>query len=1041
MPPEAARAKVHRRGRRFAGQPALRPVDVDVRRLARALRREIRGDVRFDDGSRALWSTDASNYHQVPLGVVLPRDVEDIVATVETARRFGAPVLPRGGGTSLAGQCCNAAVVIDTTKYVNRVLEVDPRRRRARVEPGTILDDLRTAASRHGLTFGPDPATHNHCTLGGMIGNNSCGIHAIMAEFYGPGPTTAHQVEALDVLTYRGARLHLERRVSDEALARMEGDRDPAAAIQRALAALRDRHADLIRRRFPDIPRRVSGYNLPALLPEHGFDIARALVGSEGTCATVLGATVTLIDAPRERALLVAGYEDIGAAGDRIPAIRRLKPIGLEGIDHELVDYIARKISDKHSSHARYLRLLPGGRAFLFIEFAGETTDAAAARAQECLALLRREGGLADGRVHTNLSDQEHLWKVRESGLGATAFVPGEPDTWPGWEDSAVGPDKVGAYLRDLRALFDRYGYRASIYGHLGQGCIHCRIPFDLTSARGVDEYRRFTQEAADLVVGRYGGSLSGEHGDGQARGDLLGTMFGPEMLDVFREFKRVWDPDNKMNPGKVVDPFPRTSNLRLGADYRPWIPQTHFQFPDDHGSFAHATLRCVGVGKCRRTGGGTMCPSYMVLHEEKHTTRGRAHLLFEMLRGESITEGWRSEPVREALDLCLACKGCKGDCPVNVDIATYKAEFLSHYYDGRLRPRHAYAFGLIQRWARLAALAPRLVNLAARTPGLASLAKALAGMAQERAIPAFAPETFQHWFARRWAATDGRPSVILWPDTFNNHFHPEVARAAVEVLEAAGYHVKVPLARLCCGRPLYDYGMLDEARRLLRRTLDVLRPDIEAGVPVVGLEPSCVSVFRDEMRSLLPHDQDAQRLAGQTLLLGDFLARHAADTLPRDGGRALVHLHCHHRSILGTDGEHAVLDRLGLDYTIPEDGCCGMAGSFGFEAAKYDLSMRIGERKLLPAVRAADGGTALVADGFSCRTQIEQATGRRVLHLAELIQQGLRRERGEPTAEPTTAAALPRAAVPVAALIAVGLAGALWWSRRSSPADRLPRR
>jgi FAD/FMN-containing dehydrogenase/Fe-S oxidoreductase len=1033
MPREAPRT-VSARPLRTIGRPAPAPAaaDVDVRSLARALRRHVRGEVRFDSGSRALWSTDASNYHQVPLGVVLPRDVDDIVVTMAMARQFGAPVLTRGGGTSLAGQCCNVAVVIDTSKYVNRVLELDPRRKRARVEPGTILDTLRTAASPHGLTFGPDPATHNHCTLGGMIGNNSCGIHALMAEFYGPGPTTAHQVQALDVLTYDGTRLRLDGPTTEETQSHVSRDDGRAAELLRALGALRDEHADAIRRRFPNIPRRVSGYNLPALLPEHGFNVARSLVGSEGTCVAVLEATVSLMENPPGRALLVAGYDDIAAAGDRVPAVRRLKPIGLEGIDHELVEFIARKVSDKHSSHARYLRLLPGGRGFLFIEFNGGTADEAAARARDCRTMLEHEGGLVDARVHVDPSDQEHLWKVRESGLGATAFVPGEPDTWPGWEDSAVPPEQAGAYLRDLHALFDRYGYRASVYGHLGQGCIHCRIPFELTTAAGIERYRAFTREAAELVVGRYGGSLSGEHGDGQARADLLGTMFGTEMVDVFRAFKRVWDPDGKMNPGKIVDPFPRTSNLRLGADYRPAATRTHFQFPDDGGSFAHATLRCVGVGECRRLDGGTMCPSYMALREEKHTTRGRAHLLFEMLRGESLHGGWRSEPVREALDLCLACKGCKGDCPVSVDIATYKAEFLSHYYEGHWRPRHAYAFGLIQQWARLAAWAPRLVNFATQTPGLAAVAKALAGMAPARRIPSFAPETFQHWFARRPRRLSGA-EVILWPDTFNNYFHPEVARAAVDVLEAAGFRVKVPTAGLCCGRPLYDYGMLDEAKRLLRHTLGVLRSDIEAGVPVIGLEPSCVSVFRDEMRGLLPHDADARRLAEQTFLLGDFLATHAADVVPRLEQSALVHLHCHHKSMLGTDGERMVLDRLGLDYTIPEDGCCGMAGSFGFEAAKYDLSQQIGERKLLPAVRDASPTTLVVANGFSCRTQIEQATGRRPLHIAEVLQRALRRQRSEPTAASAAAAPPRRRRILVAVALATAVAAVVWRARAGS--------
>jgi Fe-S oxidoreductase len=609
-------------------------------------------------------------------------------------------------------------------------------------------------------------------------------------------------------------------------------------------------------------------------------------------------------------------------------------------------------------------------------------------------------------------SEQRKIWLVRESGLGATAFVPGQPETWPGWEDSAVPVDRIGRYLRDLDALYARYDFHPALYGHFGMGCVHCRVAFDVVTRPGIEKWKRFMDEATDLVV-RYGGSLSGEHGDGQARAQYLEKMFGPELVQAFREFKAIWDPDGKMNPGKIVDPYRIDENLRLGAGYRPWEPETHFRWPDDGGSFAHAALRCVGVGKCRRLHGegeqDTMCPSFMVTREEKHTTRGRAHALWEMLHGDPIRGGWRDEHVKEALDLCLACKGCKGDCPVNVDMATYKAEFLSHYWEGRLRPRWAYAFGLIDRWARLASLAPGLANLPTQLPGVRALAKLVAGMPQARQIPAFAPETFQAWFRARAPRQGGTRRVLLWPDTFNNYFFPETARAAVEVLEAAGWTVEVPERHVCCGRPLYDYGMLERAKRYLEDTMALLRPALDAGTPIVVLEPSCAAVFRDELHALFPDRADAARITEQTFLLSEFLEKKAPDfALPRLGQRALVQGHCHHKAVLRFKDEEAVLRRMGVDFELLESGCCGMAGSFGYERDKYDVSVACGERVLLPRVRAAALSTPIVADGFSCREQIAQGTRRHALHLAELIQLGLRGDGGN-TLSPERTVVEPR--------------------------------
>jgi Fe-S oxidoreductase len=635
--------------------------------------------------------------------------------------------------------------------------------------------------------------------------------------------------------------------------------------------------------------------------------------------------------------------------------------------------------------------LLPDGGGWLLVELAGETREEAAEKARVLMERLERGASPPRMRLFDDPAEADEIWEVRESGLGATARVPKEPDAWPGWEDAAVPPERVGAYLREFRGLLDRHDLDAALYGHFGDGCIHCRITFDLKTAAGIAHYRAFVEEAADLVL-RHGGSLSGEHGDGQARGELLGRMFGDELVQAFREFKAIWDPDWKMNPGKVVDPDPMDANLRLGTSYAPWTPRTEFAYPKDEFSFPRAALRCVGVGKCRRTDAGTMCPSYMATREEIHSTRGRARILFEMLQGDVITDGWRSEEVKEALDLCLACKGCKSDCPVNVDMATYKAEFFSHYWAGRLRPPAAYAMGLIMVWARAASLLPAAANLVARTEPFAALAKRLGGIAPARTLPAFAPQTFRSFMARRPKPNPDAEPVILWADTFNNYFHPATAVAAVEVLEAAGYRVVVPRRRLCCGRPLYDFGFLGLAKRFLRQTVEHLRELIRWGVPVIGLEPSCTAVFRDELPELFPHDEDALRLSQQTFTLGEFIGKR----LERLGGhrlerRAVVHGHCHHKAIMGLEGEQAILDALGLEYQLLDSGCCGMAGSFGFEHDKYEVSVACGERVLLPAARRAAHEDLVITDGFSCREQVEQLAGRTPLHTAQVLQMALR--------------------------------------------------
>jgi FAD/FMN-containing dehydrogenase/Fe-S oxidoreductase len=965
--------------------------------LHAALRARVEGEVRFDAGARALYATDASNYRQAPIGVVIPRHTDDVEATLRTAREYGAPVLSRGGGTSLAGQCCNSAVVMDFSKYMHRVLEIDGERRLARAQPGCVLDRLREAArAEAGLFFGPDPATHSRCTLGGMLGNNSCGSHSLLAKKHGLGLRTSDSTHSLDVLTYDGTRLHVGP-TSPEQLEGIIREGGRRGEIYGALKALVARHGSAIRERFPRLGRRVSGYNLDELLPERGFNVARALVGSESTLVTILEATLHLVPAPGARSVVMLGFDDLYDAAKCALEVLKHEPIACEGIDELLFQYVKQK-GDQNAN----LAILPRGRAFLLTEFGADSKQGADDRARGMMQAVSALGEHApiDAKLYDDPAQEEMIWHVREGGLGSTAWVPGHPDNWPGWEDSAVPVEAVPDYLRELRSLFRKFGYNPSLYGHIGQGCVHCRVAFDLYTSEGIATYRRFLDEAVELVVG-FGGVASGEHGDGQARAEFLPRIFGEQLVRAFTEFKRIWDPENRMNPGKLIDldgsSYTPTQNLRLGPDYRPAQPPTHFAFPSDGHSFARAALRCVGVGTCRREDGGTMCPSYMVTREEKHSTRGRARLLFEMMNGELVQGGWKSEEVKEALDLCLSCKGCKGECPVNVDLATYKAEFLSHYYEGRLRPRHAYAFGWIHDVARVASLAPSFANLFTQLPGLRALAKVVAGAHPKREIPAFAARTFKAWFHARGPKNPGAPEVLLFPDTFHDHFQPDVAVAATEVLERAGFCVRVPRRDVCCGRPLYDYGFLGMAKRRWRALLGVLEPFYRAGVPMVVLEPSCFAAFKDELANLMPNDEGAKRLGALTFTLSDFLrARASHYSVPKLARRALVHGHCHQKALDNLNdkelgklfAEKALFDRMGLAHREPETGCCGMAGAFGYERTDdhYRVSVACGERVLLPEVRSASADELIIADGFSCREQIRQQTGRAALHTAQVL-------------------------------------------------------
>jgi FAD/FMN-containing dehydrogenase/Fe-S oxidoreductase len=957
-----------------------KPVDTfaEAAGLENELKSVVKGEVRFDRGSRALYATDGSNYRQIPIGLVIPRDDEDVIATVAACRKFGAPVLPRGAGTSLAGQCCNVAVVLDFTKYMNRILELDPAGKFARVQPGLVLDMLRNRAEEHHLTFGPDPSTHSRCTLGGMIGNNSCGTHSLMAG------KTVDNIEELRILLYDGTQMTVNAVSGEAEIDSIIGEGGRRGEIYSRLRKIRDQYGEMVRARFPKIPRRVSGYNLDELLPESGFNPARALVGTEGTCAIVLEAKVKLIQSPQHRALVGLGYRDAFEAADHVPEILKFNPIGFEGFEGTIVDGLRKK-------DAPNLELLPEGRGYLLVEFGADNPAEAENQAHQLIEELRRAANPPNIRLYTN-SEARLIWKIRETGARSAATAPGAPSEWEGWDDAAVAPEKLGGYLRDIRKLLDEYGYKAAFYGHFGHGCIHMRVTFDLQSESGIRKYGEFVERAADLVVS-YGGSLSGEHGDGQSRGALLPKMFGPELMKAFVEFKSVWDPDNKMNPGKVVNAYLPTENLRLGADYKPAEPKTLFQFPDDGGSFSKAALRCVGLGECRKHDSGSMCPSYMVTLEEEHSTRGRAHMLFEMLQGEVVRGGWQDEQVKKSLDLCLSCKACKSECPTNVDIATYKAEFLSHYYEKKRRPLHAYVFGLIDRWAKLGSSAPVLANFFSHAPGFRHLLQSVLRMAPQRRVPRLARSTFQSWARKNRVpvTASGQRDVILWADTFNNYFSPDTSRAALEVLQNAGFHVSVPQDHLCCGRPLYDFGMLDRAREYLQKILDVLGAQIDAGFPIVVLEPSCASVFRDELRNLFPTDPRAIKLRNQTFLLSEFLERHAPGyELPQLQGKVLLHGHCHQKALMKLTDEESLLRKMGADLLSIDSGCCGMAGPFGYEKDKFEVSQAVGERVLLPSVRETPGDTLIVSDGFSCREQIFQATGRRALHLAEAIQVAL---------------------------------------------------
>jgi len=980
------------------------------RELEALLKKTLRGEVRFDLGSRALYAADSSNYRQLPVGVILPQDATDVEAALAACRATGAAVLPRGAGTSLAGQCANVAVVFDYSRYMNKLESIDPDAKLARVQPGIVLDRLREAAERFHLTYAPDPATHSRCTLGGMIGNNSCGVHGLL------GGKVADNVESLDLVLYDGTRLTVGPTSAAEidVLSRSGGR---TGQIYSGLANLRERYASLIREKFPRIPRRVSGYNLDELLDENGCNVARALVGSEGTCANVVSATLNLTSSPPCRVLTALAFDDAFLAADAVPRVLEFKPIGLEGFDGLLLNFMQRKDLALND-----VALLPPGGGFLLVEMGAWTAEEAQAKAEALAEAARGWTPAPVARIY-DAEDAARVWNVRESALGATAFVPGEPERFEGWDDAGIPPVHLGQYLRKLTGLMAEYGYRSPLYGHYGQGCVHLRINFDFRTEAGLRDFREFITRAADLVLS-FGGSLSGEHGDGQARAALLPKMFGPELMGAFQEFKALWDPANRMNPGKLVDavrvydPIENLRHLRWGQS--PSAPprqqkgaeagivstkskklETHFAFAADQGSFEKATERCVGVGACRKTSGGAMCPSYRATGEEQNSTRGRARLLWEMMAGALRKEGLKSKAVHDALDLCLSCKSCKTECPVAVDMTAYKSEYLAQRYKGHLHPLHHYIFGFADRMARMGSLTPALTNLILTGPITSPLIKHIIGIAQQRELPRLAAKSYRDSRAETVEESTSPQGVDEKPqqperakseqlaDTWNNYYHPQTLLAAESVLTQAGFRVRVSKTPVCCGRALYDFGLLDTARSYLANVFDRMAPEIEAGLPFIFLEPSCASVFKDEALELFPNDPRALKLSKQVWLLADWLAAQAPEwvTGRLTGTKILIHGHCHHKAVFGGPAsEVTLLRKAGADVELINSTCCGMAGPFGFEADKFELSKTIANLNLLPAIEAASAETAIVADGFSCREQIKQLGHRDALHFAEML-------------------------------------------------------
>ncbi|WP_434056383.1 FAD-binding and (Fe-S)-binding domain-containing protein [Georgenia sunbinii] len=943
--------------------------------LVAALRSAVDGDVHDDDLNRGQYSTDASNYRVVPDVVVVPRDVDGARAAIDTARRLGAPLTSRGGGTSIAGNSVGTGVIVDFSRHVNRILEIDPEARTARVEPGVIMSDLQRAAAPHGLRFGPDPSTLNRATFGGMIGNNACGPRAVA---FG---RTSDNVISLDVVDGQGREY-------------TAGAGKGALDVVPGLGELVRADLATIRTELGRFKRQVSGYSLEHLLPENGTDLAKMLVGTEGTLATTLGATVNLVEIPGAPVLVALGYPDMASAADVVPGLLAHQPIAIEGIDARLVDVVRRHIGPAAVPE------LPAGNGWLLVEVGGSDAAEALARAES----LAKDAGTDAVMIRSAGPEASALWRIRADGAGLGGRTPSGAQGWPGWEDAAVPPEKLGAYLRDFEALMAGHGVDGLLYGHFGDGCMHVRIDLPLDTPAGVPAARRFLEESADLVAS-YGGSLSGEHGDGRARSELLDRMYTPAAIDLFGKVKGLFDPQESLNPGILVRPVSMTDDLR-----RPYAKKLlpiagGFSFHKDGGDFTTAVHRCTGVGKCRADSsdsGGFMCPSYQATRDETDVTRGRSRILQELTNG-SLIHDVRSPAVHDSLDLCLSCKACGRDCPAGVDMATLKAEVLHRSYKGRLRPMNHYALGWLPRWANLITRVPaitRLVNAVLAVRPVAKLVMTGGGMDTRRQMVRFSTERFSRWVRSRSGVTVGDApaapvtdrTVVLWADSFSESLDGNGAQAMVSVLQEAGYVVVVPQDRACCGLTWISTGQLDGARRQLEQTMSVLAPYVEAGIPIIGVEPSCTGVLRSDLVDLFPDDPRATAIAEGTYTLAELLTapeplgpgeRWQPPSL--EGVEVVAQPHCHHYSVMGWDADAALLAKSGA--TVNQlAGCCGLAGNFGMEKGHYDVSVKVAENALLPALREAGPQAVYLADGYSCRTQAEQLVGRGGVHLAQLL-------------------------------------------------------
>ncbi|WP_430782769.1 FAD-binding and (Fe-S)-binding domain-containing protein [Actinoplanes sp. G11-F43] len=925
--------------------------------LTARLRRAGVTDILTDTAHRAAYASDASLYRVVPQAIVRPRHDDDVLATLAVSRETGVPITARGAGTSVAGNAIGPGLILDFSKHMNKVLDVDGEARTARVQAGTVQSVLQAAAKPFGLRFGPDPSTHTRCTIGGMIGNNSCGARTL-----GYGRTSDN------TLGLRAYTINGEELVTDP----LKG----ADSVVNALRSLVGENLAIGRTEFATFGRQVSGYAVEHLLPENGFNLTEFLVGSEGTLAVITEATVRLVADPVHRTMIVLGYPDFGTAGDVIPAILEFQPTACEGLDHRICDVVrSRRGPDA-------VPPLPAGTAWLMIEIAGDDLDDVRDRTRRLVAASEA----LDHRIVEDAAEAAPLWKIREDGAGLAGRAPSGLPAHAGWEDAAVPPARIGAYLRDFDALTARHGLSVMPYGHLGDGCVHVRLDFPLDKPDGPALFRAFLEDAADLVVS-YGGSLSGEHGDGRARSEMLSRMYSPEAMDLFRRIKGVFDPRNLLNPGNLVDPDPVDANIRVSQGRKVTVPLA-LAYHADGGDFNQAVHRCTGVGKCRvdtRVLGGVMCPSFLATKDEKDSTRGRARVLQEMMDGDLVPD-WRSPAVHDALDLCLSCKGCASDCPTGIDMAAYKSEVIHQSYKGRVRPRSHYTLGWLPRWSRLASRIPALANLATGLPGVKNVALWFAGVDSRRNIPHFAPKTFRSTFQ---GVKTGKP-VVLFVDSFTDHFSPDVARAAVEVLVDAGYAPRVTSRKACCGLTWISTGQLDAARRILGGTVAELHESVKQGIPIVGLEPSCTGVLRQDAVELVDNEA-AKAVAAATMTVAELLAATPGYTPPSlEGVRVIAQPHCHHHAVMGWDADAKLLKQAGA--TVKRlGGCCGLAGNFGVERGHYEVSVQVAEQQLLPALEKAEEGDVFLADGFSCRTQADDLAGVSGIHLVQLLQQRLR--------------------------------------------------